>query len=561
MIRRDLSTLGRLTTTALIAGIAVAVAALSWFGYRAAREWRRSSELLEQRRTENAADLFVRVLVRDMRGVESRVLRGLDADQITFDEPHDLSDVVAGAFARYPYPEAFFGWDAGSENGALFFTRADRRPPWLPPDEAPVRFPVTVVRDEATTRHLMDLVAGDAAHGQRFAIFETVLDGRPYQVIARLLYRTSRRATLQRVFGFVVNLEWARSAYLSELTEVVGQIATSEERLAVAIVDDEGRLLAGTPEALRSDSAVVRRVRALFCDPALDLLDPDATRPGGYWTVHVSSPGGAARLLAMRGADWTITVTAVAALSLGVGLLLAGRALRASADLAKVRSDFVATVTHELKTPLATLRIVGETLSRGRLTNRADIQDYAHLVDQEAKRLSRLVDNLLAYSRVTDVSEVYSFEPVAVADMVDDVLRGFHPQFAQNGFELAVNIPPDLPPVRGDRTALGLVFDNLIDNAMRYSGENRWIGIQARQTRHEVHIDVADRGVGIPADEVSSIQRRFVRGANAASHGSGLGLAIVTRIVKDHGGTLHIDSLTGAGTTVSVSLPLMERHT
>lgn len=112
MIRRDLSTFGGLIATALILGIVAATTVLAWFGYRAAREWRRSAEQLEERRTEHAADLFVRALVRDMRGVESQVLRGLDADQIALDRPHDISDLVAGAFARYPYPEAFFAWEA-----------------------------------------------------------------------------------------------------------------------------------------------------------------------------------------------------------------------------------------------------------------------------------------------------------------------------------------------------------------------------------------------------------------------------------------------------------------
>jgi hypothetical protein len=110
-------------TTALVGGICVAVAVLVWFGYRATREWRRSTELLEQRRAEQTADLFVRALVRDMRGVESGVLRGLHAEQITLHEPNDVSDMVAAAFARYPYAESFFGWTNPSPaGGVVFFT-------------------------------------------------------------------------------------------------------------------------------------------------------------------------------------------------------------------------------------------------------------------------------------------------------------------------------------------------------------------------------------------------------------------------------------------------------
>jgi signal transduction histidine kinase len=123
-----------------------------------------------------------------------------------------------------------------------------------------------------------------------------------------------------------------------------------------------------------------------------------------------------------------------------------------------------------------------------------------------------------------------------------------------------VDIPADLPLLKGDRTALVLAFDNLLDNAMRYSGESRWIGIRARQVDGRVQIDFSDRGVGIPPTELPAVVRRFVRGTNAASHGSGLGLPIVSRIVKDHEGTLRIDSEPGVGTTVSLSLPLMDNN-
>ena len=96
--------------------------------------------------------------------------------------------------------------------------------------------------------------------------------------------------------------------------------------------------------------------------------------------------------------------------------------MRASADLAELRSDFVSSVTHELKTPLTTIRTVAEAFLFGRLANRQEIHEYSQILDQEAKRLVRLVDNLLAYSRVTDVSEVYTFEALAPGDLIDDVL-------------------------------------------------------------------------------------------------------------------------------------------
>ena len=188
------------------------------------------------------------------------------------------------------------------------------------------------------------------------------------------------------------------------------------------------------------------------------------------------------------------------------------------------------------------------------------ITDYAQVLVQETKRLTRLVDNLLAYARVTDVTEVYSFEGLAVSELVDDALRGFRYQLAELEFEVHADVASDLPLIRGDRTALRLALDNVVDNAIRYGGAQRWLAIRACSRDTHVVIDIEDHGAGIPADELPNIHRKFVRGRFAVPGGSGLGLAIVSRIVADHGGRLTIQSTPGSGTTASLSLPAFERE-
>jgi two-component system phosphate regulon sensor histidine kinase PhoR len=249
-------------------------------------------------------------------------------------------------------------------------------------------------------------------------------------------------------------------------------------------------------------------------------------------------------------------IAALAAVSLAFGFLLTARAVRESARLAEMRSEFVATVTHELKTPIATIRAVGDSLVSGRVRTADDQREYAQLVVQEAKRLTRLVDNLLAMSRITDVADVYSFEPLSVDGLVDKVLDEFGQQLAAARFETQVDIPLDLPLVRADRTAVVLMLENLVDNAIRYSPATRSLRISARRDGvNLVVLDVSDTGRGIPDDEIDQVTRKFVRGRHAVSGGSGLGLAIVKRIVTDHGGRLTLRSAVDVGTTVSVSLP------
>jgi two-component system phosphate regulon sensor histidine kinase PhoR len=198
---------------------------------------------------------------------------------------------------------------------------------------------------------------------------------------------------------------------------------------------------------------------------------------------------------------------------------------------------------------------VGEMLVRDRIKTPQDLKKYARILVQEENRLSRLVNNLLAYARVTDVADVYSFQPQDPADLVAEALLGFRRQLTDSEYQLDVDVPPDLPTIRADRTAMVLALDNLIDNAIRYSTAPPRVSVSALAGERDVRFEIADRGVGIPFDELARVRRRFVRGRGATRSGSGLGLAIVSRIAEDHGGRMDIASEVGAGTKVTLSIP------
>lgn len=542
----------------LIVGSCVAVLTLAWFGYHASREWRRTSEILVRGRATEAADLLLRSLARDMRGVDETILSGLHWDQVDFQPPYDVRDVVAGAFARYPYPEFFFGWDGAREPDVVLFTRADREPPWLQPAPGLPSFPVRVSQEPLALKAIVTRVMSAADAGRRFVAFETTIGETRYQVVVRLMYQDARRLSLARVLGFAVNLKWAREQYFPELTEEVARLTATGGGLHVSITDDSGQLITGSRNGIGSPFSAHRMLRPLFFEPELVLANELGDLPAPSWAVHVDAGADPSLVVAAQGAEWTLGWTTLAALVCGVSLWLAARALRARTELAQLRGDFVSSVTHELKTPLATILSAAESLVRGRVSGPDRVADYAQLVDQEAKRLTRLVNNLLAYSRITDIHEAYAFEPLAVADLIDDVLRGFQHQVTQLSFEVSTDVAADLPPVEGDRQALSMVLDNLVDNALRYSRDRRRLTLRAHSTATQIVVQVEDHGIGIPADEVGAVIRRFVRGRQAPSGGSGLGLSIAAQIVRDHNGTLDVRSEEGRGTTVVVRLPVME---
>jgi signal transduction histidine kinase len=326
---------------------------------------------------------------------------------------------------------------------------------------------------------------------------------------------------------------------------------------------------------------VVRSFPLMFCDPLLVALDPPGDLSRASWKVQVRMDTDAALSATINGVNRTLIFSAAAASVLALGLVLTARAVRESERLTEMRSEFVSTVTHELKTPIATIRAAGDTIVRGRITSAEGLREYAELVVQEAKRLGRLVDNLLAYARITDVTELYHFDAIDVRALIDDARQEFGAQLAADRFEVLIDVPPDLPSVWGDPAALRLVLRNLMDNAIRYSGEARWLKIAAHAEGTRAAIAVSDRGIGIPEDEIDQVTRRFYRGrrttagsaspeiagtggagargagtGGSATAGSGLGLAIVHRIIMDHSGTLSIRANTPSGTTVTIVLPV-----
>lgn len=550
--------LGRGLVTVLSVGICVAAVVLVWLGYEGNRRWGRGVTALAERSAAETADLMQLALGRDMRGVQRTVLESSDWDLRPSEDSPDVRNVAASAFARYPYPESFFTWRVGAPPAAVvFLMRTERRPPWIAPDERAGAFPVVTGASVNTAERLLDRIRPDLAAGKPYSVFSLSVGGVTYHVVARLVYADLLRLKPESVAGFLVNLDWARRVYFPEMAAQIARLRP-EHGVPVAIVDDRGALVAGARFGGNGTAKVSRAFPLLFCDPMIVAADSTLDIPRAEWTIEADATPNPTLAAAIRNANRTLVGSVVAVAMLGLGLLLTARALRSGARLAQMRSDFVSTVTHELKTPIATIRAAGDTLAQGRVGDPDKQRTYADLVVRESKRLSRLVDNILAWARITAEEDIYSRVPVDPAALVDDVLSEFHRALSDAGFAVEVDAEADLPSVRGDRTALHLALANLVDNAMRYSADRRSLRIALRRDGPAVSIEIADRGVGIPPEDLERVRKRFVRGTSARSSGSGLGLAIADRVVADHGGTLAMRSAVGLGTTVTISLPISE---
>ena len=544
---------GRRGSRWLVAAVCASAAVLAYLGYRAISEWEQAAGQVAARRADAAAKLLVAALTRDMRGVQQLLLTSTEQDDVTSDAGGDLLRPIGNALARYPYPQVFFSWrDPTTPDAVRFYSRPERRPAWLTNAPTERMFPVVASREPAMARRLLARINQDCAEGRRFSVFDFEADD-PYQVVALVSYRDPLREQPASVLGFMVDLKWTREHYFSDLVAQVARIEGNDNAIEFSVIDDNSRLVVGAGER---DQAAARRLTfpLAFFDPLIVAVNPPPDLHITTWSAVANPIHDPTLAAAERGARRTLAVGAVMALALTIGLWLSLEAGRASETLADMRADFVSAVTHELKTPIANMRAIHETLASGRVTTETS-REYAEMGIREATRLTRLVDNLLAYARITDVTHAYTFEAVALETIVDRSVKEFASNLAHGDFAVHVDMPDGLPMVKADPTALNLMLNNLIDNAIRYSKERRHLTIAGRAQHGSVTLEVTDQGAGIPAEDIERVTRKFWRGQESHAGGSGLGLAIVDRIVADHGGTLEIRSSVGVGTSVIVTLP------
>jgi signal transduction histidine kinase len=283
------------------------------------------------------------------------------------------------------------------------------------------------------------------------------------------------------------------------------------------------------------------------------------------WVLQAVHRSGSLTSAVRSGTILTMSLSSGILSLLGIALIVLAIAVRRTQNLANRQQEFIASVTHELKTPIAVIRSAADNLADGMVTSPERMPLYGRTIQKESYRLGDMIDRLLIYARIGD-RKTASHETVDIVAVLTRILTHYQENLEKLAFRTEFHMPESCI-TRGDEAALEIVFGNLVANALKHAASGRFLGIQVRiiQTdRHEaVSITVRDKGPGIPRRERRLIFDAFYRGEKARQEqhsGSGLGLNLSRRIISAHGGTIKMEPFGDMGSSFIITLPMESRH-
>jgi nitrogen-specific signal transduction histidine kinase len=525
---------------AIVATIGAAGLVL-YFQYRAIATLESQTQVIVRQVSEQAAN--------EIAGELHRALAGPVLDTLTAVSQPDLRagriDLVAQEFkkglAAYPHVDRFIAWSTGTEattpGEVLFFGRDGR-----------------FVRDRGLGRAVFELARRHAPAQHIYIAAEGVGPDKRHQVLLRVFWSDALRRDYFALLGILIDPQTMPARLFEEprraRIDAVLDRRSGELPLRLRVIDDRGAVVYGDADPGTISGRLTFPMLFYPSEEIQARMSGGAvTRP---WEIEVGAPDMAGAMAGMSMSYWP-TVVSVALMLVALGLTV--QAQRRSAELAEMQTDFVAHVSHQLKTPLSLLSAATETLQMDRIRSPEKLGEYLDTIRAEAARLSHLVQRVLEFSRVQQ-DRSYELEYVDFGALTRETVDAFAHGLAGHHFTFTVDIEEPAPFVHVDPAALEQVLANLLDNAVKYSDAIKDITVRVRSDRHMVIVEIADRGVGVAPADQGRIFERFYRASGALHRpGFGLGLPIVRDLVQAHGGRVDMTSVPGAGSTFRIILP------
>jgi len=549
--------------TGLAVAVAIPVAILFYFQFRSLSDLAQTSTVVLRQLSQETANELTRRVDDELKSPYIRVLLRVNQG---LTEPLNVDAVepmLTEGLRDSPFIDAFYVWSSIDEQFADRVLELDRSALDASPSAVggspPSRFRPDPAEGPALVRHLREL----AVQKRAIVTYQTTIGGRTKHVQAQL--RFNNPATRERLTSFValaVDAERLRTEYFpamlaAELRTVQGP--TGFPPLVATLVDEGGRVVfhsgEGTPGAFVDE----REFPLIFFDRELLEYAAPLEIHREIWRLRTGYGDQTIPQIAWASVRPQIGMMAFLAVIMAAGVFFVSHAAAREVRLAELKSNFVSSVSHDLKTPLALIQLFAETLELGRVKTADRAQEYYRIINSEARKLTRLINNILDFSRIEAGLRMYRMELVDLPSLVKRVVTSLDSHFAQHNFTVTVREADRVPPVMADGEAVAQALENLLSNAMKYSPTDRRIEVEIAREGREASIRVIDHGIGVPARQLRKIFRKFYRvepDDALGPQGSGLGLAIVDHIMRAHQGVVKVDSEPGRGSTFTLSFPV-----
>jgi signal transduction histidine kinase len=535
--------------------VAIPVAVLFYFQFRSLNDIEKTSAVVLRQLSGGTADVLAKAIDEALKTPHIDVILRTQSIRT---EPLDLAwiePVFEEGLRESPFIDEFWVWsEASPPDRANKWYTFDRSSLNEPADAVDLRFRESPARAALLMSKLRDLVRERRA----IVAFPVEIDGRAKYVQVQLRFSGASRERFTSFLGFAVDVERLKSIHLPRLIEqrmATVQQPTGFPPLRATLVDDVGVTLLGEDGPFVDE----RTFPVVFFDR--ELLEYIAPYEQKRETFRLRTGYGPESIEDIVSAETRpqMALMMVLALVMGGGVFFVAGAAAREVRVAELKSNFVASVSHDLKTPLALIQLFAETLELGRVRSSERAQEYYRVINGEARKLTRLIENILDFSKMEAGLRPYRVAPCDVGELTQQVLQSMQSQLTQGRFNVRTKIDAALPRVMVDSDAAEQALENVLSNAMKYSGDARDIEVRVGRSDGHVSVSVTDHGIGIPRREQKRIFRKFYRvdsGLGGGPQGCGLGLAIVDHTMRGHGGFVNVDSELDRGSTFTLYFPI-----
>jgi signal transduction histidine kinase len=540
--------------------IAIPVAVLFYFQFRSLNDLEATSAVVLRQLSSDTADSLGKAIEEALKRPHISVLLGIPQSRMEPPDPAFIAPVLTQGLAESPFIDEFYIWSEDDTDGGL----AGR---WLVFDRASAAAtgPAAERFREApeVAARLLPQLRQMSTLRRAIVAFSDEIHGGKHYIQTQLRWASPARERLSSLVAFAVDSDRLRREFFPSLLDT--RLAQLQQPsgfppLRVGLSDDTGQAVVRGYDREQLDE---RTFPLVFFDRQLLEYSAPYEAHREIWRLQTSYGEALPEILSANTRPQRTLMLLMAAV-MGIGVFLVAGAAAREVRLAELKSNFVASVSHDLKTPLALIQLFAETLELGRVRSADRAQEYYRIINGEAKKLTRLIENILDFSRMEAGLRPYTLVPSDLGELVQRVIGVMQPQFLQGQFTVTTTVAPELPIVEADAVAVERAVENLLNNAVKYSGDSRRVEVDVYRELGEVVIRVQDHGIGIAWRDQRRIFRKFFRVTHdlgGGPQGTGLGLAIVDHTMRGHGGYVGVESEPGQGSTFTLHFPSVPHAT